>query len=219
MVLLTLVATVLSSPLIRRDSPDMRTVLWNYTLPLAFFTLVTPPVVYWAVWLWGEGRSSRFPDIDKAWQEGVEALAREGLSLADSPVFLVLGLRNERQVRAFMNSAGLQYAVFGAPEGGANPLYFYAIKNYALKKDESWNVVYIMLTDTSQLSKLVALAMESSGRERMIKPPDDTVRLNEMRESQIRAGGGDTPRVGTIDQLRGTVVGPAVAPPPQVAAA
>ena len=114
--------------------------------------------------MWGEGRSSRFPDIDSAWQEGIAALAREGFSLAESPVFLVLGLRNERQVRAFMNTAALQYAVFGTPKGASNPLYFYAVKSYPLKKDESWNVVFIMLTDTSQTSKLVSLAMESGSR-------------------------------------------------------
>ncbi len=202
MLILTIAATVLASPWVRHDSPNMQTVLREYTLRLALFTLVTPPVVYLAVWLWGEGRSSRFPDIDKAWKEGIEALAREGLSLAESPIFLVLGLRNERQVRAFMNSTGMQFAVFGAPEGGSNPLYFYAIKNYQVKRDESWNAVFLMLTDTSQMSKLVALTTEPA-RERAARPPDDTVRMSQIRDS------GDTPRPGTIEPLRGTVVGPA----------
>jgi hypothetical protein len=209
MVLLTIVGTILSSPLVRHDAPDMRTILWSYTLPIAICTLITPPVVYIAVWLWSEGRSGRFPDIDRAWREGIDALAREGLSLAEAPVFLVLGLRNERQVRAFMNATGLQFAVFGAPEGGSNPLYFYAIKNYQLKRDESWNAIYIMLTDASQTSKLVALALESSGRERAMKPPEDTVRMSQIRESS----GGDTPRVQTAEQMRGTVAGPPVAAP------
>jgi hypothetical protein len=221
MVLLTIVATVLSSPLVRHDSPDFGTVLLNYTVWLVLLTIITPPVVYLAVWLWGEGRSSRFPDIDRAWQEGVAALAREGLSLAEAPVYLVLGLRNERQVRAFMNATGVQFAVFGAPEGGSNPLYFYAVKNYHFKKDETWNVIYIMLTDAGQTSKLVSLAMEAGSRERVGRPPDDTVRLNQMRETLTRSD-GVTPRVGTIDQLRGTTGGGTAAPPappPQMARA
>ncbi|HEY2410748.1 MAG TPA: type VI secretion protein IcmF/TssM N-terminal domain-containing protein [Pirellulaceae bacterium] len=209
MVLLTIVGTLLSSPLVRHDAPDMRTILWTYTLPIAICTLITPPIVYIAVWLWSEGRSGRFPDIDRAWREGVEALAREGLSLAEAPVFLVLGLRNERQVRAFMNATGLQFAVFGAPEGGSNPLYFYAIKNYQLKRDESWNAIYLMLTDASQTSKLVALAAESSGRERAMRPPEDTVRMSQIRESSS----SDTPRVQTMEQMRGTVAGPPAAAP------
>jgi hypothetical protein len=165
--------------------------------------------------LWGEGRASRFPDIDQAWQEGVAALAREGLSLNDAPVFLVLGLRNERQVRAYMNAAGLQYALFGAPEGGANPLYFYGIKDYPLRKDESWNIVYVVLTDASQISKLVALASESGARPQVMRPPDDTVRVNDMRQTLAHSDEA-TPRVGTIDQLRGTAVA-GVAPPPPAA--
>lgn len=203
MVLLTIVDAVLQ--LVLGNSTDMQTVLWNSTLPLVLLTLATPPFVYLAVWMWGEGRASRFPDIDRAWREGMEALTREGLSLNESPVFLVMGLRNERQVRAFMNATGMQFAVFGAPEGGSNPLYFYAIKNYQVKRDETWNAVFLMLTDTSQTSRLVALAAESGGRERAIKPPDDTVRLSQIRETSS----GDTPRPGTIDQLRGTVGGQA----------
>jgi hypothetical protein len=109
-----------------------------------------------------------------------------------------------------MNATGMQFPVFGAPEGGSNPLYFYAIKNYQVKRDESWNAVFLMLTDTSQTSKLVALASESTGKERVVRPPDDTVRL-----SQIQSGSsGDTPRPGTADQLRGTVVGPTAPAPP-----
>lgn len=206
MLILTIVGTV---ALLRPGSLDPGNVLFQYTLLLLLFTVITPPVVYLAVWLWGEGRSSRFPDIDKAWQEGLAALAREGIQLSESPVYVVLGLRNERQVRAFMNAAGLQYAVFGAPEGASNPLYFYAVKNYPLKKDETWNVIYIMLTDASQTSRLVSLATEPGSR----RQADDTIRLNEMRDTALRRS-GETPRVGTIDELRGTVIAGA-APAPQ----
>jgi len=54
MVLLTIVGTILSSPLVRHDAPDMRTILWTYTLPIAICALITPPVVYVSVWLWSE---------------------------------------------------------------------------------------------------------------------------------------------------------------------
>lgn len=216
MVLLVIVATVLNS--MRTDAGTFDNVLFE-ALWLILLAVVTPPVVYAAVWAWGEGRVSRFPDIDRAWHEGVAALTREGLSLNDSPVFLLLGLRNERQVRAFMNAAGLQFAVFGAPEGNANPLYFFAVKDYPLRKDETWNVIYIVLTDASQVSKLVSLATEPGARERAVRPLEDTARPNELR--QTLAGGGDdsTPRVGAVDQLRGTAVAPMAAAPPQAAAA
>jgi hypothetical protein len=128
-----------------------------------------------------------------------------------------LGLRNERQVRALMNAAGLQYALFGAPEGGANPLYFYAVKDYPLRKDESWNIVYLVLTDASQTSKLVSLATEAGARGGpVMRPPDDTVRLDAMRQTRAQPDDA-TPRVGPVDQLRGSVVVPA-APPPMAGA-
>lgn len=213
--LLTLVATLLSSPWVRSDNPDLGTVLWRYTLPLAVLTLVTPPVVYLAVRLWTEGRASRFADIDRAWQEGVAALAREGLHLADCPLFLILGLRNERQVRALMNASGVSFAVFGAPEGGSNPLYFYAVKDYPFRKDERWNIVYLVLTDASQCSRLVALATDAAGRKKRLGSPEDTVRLREAPSAGLRA---TLPEVAPGEALRSTATVAAEAgaetPPP-----
>lgn len=215
MVLLTLVATLLSSPWVRSDNPDLGTVLWRYTLPLALLTLVTPPVVYLAVRLWTEGGRSRFADIDRAWEEGIAALAREGLSLADCPLFLVLGLRNERQVRTLMNATGVSFAVFGAPEGGSNPLYFYAVKDYPFRKDERWNIVYLVLTDASQCSRLVALATDAAGRKKLAAAPDDTVRLREAQSAGLRA---TLPEAAPGEALRATATSTAEAvadnPPP-----
>lgn len=215
MSLLTLVATVLSSPWVRSDNPDLGTVLWRYTLPLALLTLVTPPVVYLAVRLWTEGGRSQFADIDRAWEEGVAALAREGFSLTECPLFLVLGLRNERQVRALMNATGVSFAVFGAPEGGSNPLYFYAVKDYPFRKDERANAVYLVLTDASQCSRLVALATDAAGRKKLLASPDDTVRLREHQAASLRA---TLPEATSAEALRSTATATATVgedtPPP-----
>lgn len=213
--LLTLVATVLSSPWVRAENPDLGTVLWRYTLPLAALTLVTPPVVYLAVRLWTEGRQTRFADIDRAWHEGIAALAREGFLLTECPLFLVLGLRNERQVRAFMHATGCTFAVFGAPEGSSNPLYFYALKDYPLRKDERVNVIFLVLTDASQCSRLVALASDAPGRRRLAAAPEDTVRMREAQAAGLRA---TLPEATAGEPLRATATaaaeGPAEAPAP-----
>jgi hypothetical protein len=174
MLLLTIVATCLDWW--RQDRPDLLTELYNYTLRLALVTLVAPPIVYVAVRLWSEGRESRFPDIDAAWREGTAALAREGLSLVESPAFLVLGLRDKQQVRAFMKASGLKFAIYDTPEV-ASPLYFYAVKDYHLTvKDERWSPIFIVPTDASQTGKLVGLAA-SLGRDRVQQPVDETVRV------------------------------------------
>ncbi|MEX2176521.1 MAG: type VI secretion protein IcmF/TssM N-terminal domain-containing protein [Pirellulaceae bacterium] len=203
MVLMTVAATLLA----RTDDLriDWLSILQNYTLPLAIFTLLTPPVVYVAVWLWSEGRESRYPDIDRAWREGVAALAREGLSLAESPVFLILGIRSEHQARSFMKASGLQFAVRGAPEG-LSPLYFYAVKDYSLN-NETWNPIFLLLTDVSQTSKLVALASDS-GRERLAARGDDTVRSEGMHGTYVGSS------EAAANDLRGTLVGGAASPAP-----
>jgi hypothetical protein len=231
--LLLVLMTIIGSVLQRwsDNSPDWGVVFIQYTIWMLGLTLIIPPLVYGTVRVWMEGPVSHHPDIDRAWQDGVAALDREGLSLATCPVFLVLGLRNERQVRAFMNAAtakDLKYSVFGAPEGGSNPLYFYAVKNYPLKKDESFDAIYIVLTDASQLSKLVSMASESRG-EKALREPDDTVRFNDTRSTAARqqsaAGGGlnetiredggvasatlddETPRPTSAAAIRGTLIG------------
>jgi hypothetical protein len=205
MLLLMIVGTLLA--LRQPTAPDFATVLMRYTLWLAIFTIVTPPVVYLAVWLWGEGRQSRFPDIDRAWRSGTAALAREGVAMAEAPVFLVLGIRNERQARAFMNASGLQFAIYGIPEG-ASPLYFFVAKDYSFH-GETWSPVFVVVTDACQTSKLLAKASES-GRDRLAKGPDDTVRPGEMRSGQ---GAGTVVGAGAGDNLRGTMVADASPPP------
>src|SRR5688500_4709578 len=160
---------------------------WSTLWMLVLLTLVTPPVVYWAVRLWLEGRGSRFPDIDFAWKQGMAALENEGLSPADSPLFLVLGIRNEYQARALMRSSGLNFAVQGIPEG-PNPLYFYAVKDYPLK-GERWNPIFVVCVDASQASKISALASDA-GRERAARMVDDTVRSHEMRGTMVSADAG-----------------------------
>jgi IcmF-related N-terminal domain len=210
MVLMTVAATGLY--VWRQDRPDLLNALSSYTLRLAIVTLITPPFVYLAVWLWGEGRESRFPDINAAWQAGTAALAREGLSLTESPVFLVLGLRDKQQVRAFMKASGLKFAIYDTPEV-ASPLYFYAVHDYHLTvKDERWSPIFVVLTDASQTSKLVALSA-SLGRDRVHQPVDDTVRVDAQRGADFAAEVGATMQPAA-DALRGTIVGSGGFTPP-----
>ncbi|HEX3726220.1 MAG TPA: hypothetical protein VHV08_08250, partial [Pirellulales bacterium] len=58
---------------------------------LTLLVIVIPLVVYQALRLWLEGETSRFPDIDYAWNAGLAELQRHGLVLTEIPIFLVLG--------------------------------------------------------------------------------------------------------------------------------
>ena len=86
--------------------------------------VAAPLVIYQALRLWLEGGDSRFPDIDRAWKDGLSALSKQGLSLDEVPLFLVLGASDERHGEAVMRASGLKFSVPGAPDGRA-PLRWY----------------------------------------------------------------------------------------------
>ena len=92
---------------------------------VVLLTVVTPVAVYYALQLWLHGDVSRFPDIDYAWNAGLDALQKNGISLNSAPLFLILGSTNEAQERAIMDAAGLRMRVMWTPEGPA-PLHWYA---------------------------------------------------------------------------------------------
>lgn len=195
---------------------------WSYTrvslLPSLFLMVVTPPVVYIAVRFWLEGSLSRFPDIDAAWKEGVHALEQAGISLTNTPVFLVLGARDEKQMRALMRSTGIKSTVQGVPEGN-KPLHFYAaIDEKIAGSEEKLTAVYIFAIDCCRSSKLHMLGVGESGRSK--GNFEDTVRAGEnLRGTMVSGtggGGGGSERpaasTGTTvgnapENLRGTAVG------------
>jgi len=104
---------------------------WRYSLtPLRgisvlLLLMVIPVSVYQALKLLFQGEKSQFPDIDAAWQAGKEALRKQGLSLGDMPVFLVLGSTGEDQERALFEASKSAVVVPGVPQGPA-PLHWYA---------------------------------------------------------------------------------------------
>jgi hypothetical protein len=201
---------------------DIRNADWgSFTreslLPSLLLMVVTPPVVYAAVRFWLEGSVSKFPDIDTAWKEGVQALEQAGISLTDTPIFLILGCRDEKQMRALMRSTGIKATVQGVPEGN-KPLHFYAAIDEKISgSEEKLTAVYVFAIDCCRSSKLHMLGAGDSGRSRITV--DDTVRAGEgLRGTMVSGGGGggtERPGVstGTIvggapqENLRGTAIG------------
>ncbi|QDU31151.1 hypothetical protein ETAA8_63040 [Anatilimnocola aggregata] len=200
-----------------REAPDVLTWARKSFIPPLVLTFLTPPVVYLAVRFWLEGQVSRFPDIDAAWKEGVEELEKAGVSLTNTPIFLILGLRDERNVRALMRSTGIKYAVQGVPEGN-KPIHFYAAIDEKISgSEERLNAVYIFAVDACRSSKLHLLGLSDSLRSRATV--DDTVRADSLRGTMLGghggggSGGGDVSRGTSVgssapaDPMRGTIVG------------
>jgi hypothetical protein len=217
MLLFTTISAVYQFLGIDPTNADRGSWLRESFVPALVLMFLTPPVVYVAVKFWLEGSISRFPDIDAAWKEGVQALEGAGISLTNTPIFLVLGARDEKQMRSLMRSTGIKFAVQGEPQGN-KPLHFYAAIDEKISgSEEKLTAVYIFAIDACRTSKLHQLGFSESGRSRGV---EDTVRAGDMRGTMVSGGGGgggsESPRgvssgtsVGNapVDSMRGTAIG------------
>jgi hypothetical protein len=105
--------------------PWRHAMTWTRILSVVALLFLIPLVFYWMLRFWLVGYRSRFPDIDEAWNAGVKALARNGISLRTEPVFLILGVPSADLERSIMDACGGEFSVRGVPEGPA-PLHWYA---------------------------------------------------------------------------------------------
>ena len=124
---------------------------WQQTLTIervvvGILVLLIPIVTYKAVLNWTEAVTSEFPDIQDAWNRGLEALREQNLSLDAIPLFLIVGAVDLRKERSLMAAANLQFIVEAAPAGPA-PIHFYA----------SADAIYLILSDASYLSAVSRL--------------------------------------------------------------
>ena len=98
---------------------------WTRMLLVLTLAILTSVAFYWALRFWLIGYRSRFPDVDYAWNAGISALRRSGISLQSTPLFLVLGPPSPQLEETTMDACGREFAVRGVPEGPA-PLHWYA---------------------------------------------------------------------------------------------
>lgn len=117
--------------------------------------IATPITTYFLVRLWLEGDASLYPDIDRAWDEGLAALSEQGLTLVDLPLYLILGTPNDAACDSLLAAGRVATIVPGSPRGSA-PLRWYA----------SQEAIYLALTGTGRAGRLsqFATAAAPSGR-------------------------------------------------------
>lgn len=94
-------------------------------LALGLLLLLTPVIVHQAAKFWLERDAPRWPDLLDAWQAGLSELSRQGIDLADVPLFLVLGTPDDGLERRLLENASGLGAVTAAPSPAA-ALHFYA---------------------------------------------------------------------------------------------
>ncbi|MCC6126792.1 MAG: hypothetical protein IT426_17655 [Pirellulales bacterium] len=126
----------------------------GYNLVIVALVFVIPIVLYIALKLWLEGEISPFPDIDRAWKAGLAELQQQGIDLAQTPLFLVLGSAGEAQEKGLFDASALSLNVREYPKGPA-ALHWFA----------NADGVYLCCTEVGSMSKTAHLGREAAEEE------------------------------------------------------
>ena len=112
---------------------------WPQLILIFLLILVIPFVVFRTITLWMMRDTSRYPDIDFAWRQGISAIEESGISLRSAPLFLVLGSSSQRKRMEFMAASGYEFRVAGEP-AGPSPIVWYANSDsiYVVLNDVCW---------------------------------------------------------------------------------
>lgn len=136
---------------------------WKIGFTVLGLMIVIPIVSYYVVKIWLEEETSDFPDIDKAWKQGLTELERQGIPLGSTPLFLVMGNADERRAANLMRASGFGFNVSDPAQGPA-ALHWYA----------SSDAIFIFLTRTSCLSLLAdGFKNRTSSHSQLAAAPQD----------------------------------------------
>jgi IcmF-related N-terminal domain len=83
----------------------------NGLLISLMLVLAAPILAFWLVKLGKIKESAGFSDIDQAWGEGLAELSRNGLSLCDTPLFLVLGVEDTERCLQIASATEIDFQV------------------------------------------------------------------------------------------------------------
>jgi len=128
-----------------RYLPDWFKPFW---LPALFLCLYFLSWLAWILWqlLLPDQESSDFPDIDAAWEQACRSLGRNGITVRDLPLYLMLG-RNAAGVDAVFKGSQLTFIVNNVPSESDAPLHVY-VDNEG---------IYVACSDTSLLGQHAAV--------------------------------------------------------------
>ena len=83
-----------------------------------------PFLLYWFIKLLLAPPKSRFPDIDLAFEAGLDAIRQHGISVRQAPIYLVLGLPDSRRIKQLMSISGRTFD-FSHITADGQSLYWY----------------------------------------------------------------------------------------------
>ena len=97
--------------------------MW-FLLPIPLVAII-PTLIYYLVKYLLMQEKSRFPDIDRIWEDGISESAAKGIPVSETPLFLVLGTSQHREVKTLLQLMNLDFKV-QVPSGGSPPLSVHA---------------------------------------------------------------------------------------------
>lgn len=95
-------------------------------LMLAVFAISA--IVYYLVKFWMIKEESRFPNIDQIWETALEQCQAQGISVRQTPLFLVLGAKDQQQSSNLMKASLLPMSI-AVPKQQDTDLVFFASEN------------------------------------------------------------------------------------------
>src|SRR5262245_51559364 len=100
-------------------------IIQQYYLPILFVLIYAVGWFGWMLWklLGASDGAADYPDIDDAWEEGLHGLQAQGISLADTPLFLVLG-QPAASPESVFQASGFNFSV--RPRSLATPVQVWA---------------------------------------------------------------------------------------------
>lgn len=179
------------SYIVVRSINEPEETLWGLFPPFFVIVIVLPISAYYATRFWLETPPSDTPDIDEAWNLGLEALAKAGIEIDDIPLYLTMGVADAQTADYLMQASGWNLKIDGEPTG-SRPLRWYASEHAAM----------LFLLDASATS-----AMHHA-----VEQPTEESYSDNLRGTIV--GGAAFPASGGDRGIRGTMVAGAQTQPP-----
>ncbi|MCO8120407.1 hypothetical protein NHH03_01565 [Stieleria sp. TO1_6] len=109
--------------------------------------VIIPIVLYWGIRRWNQVIQGEFPDIDRAWQAGIDALHAQGIEATDYPIFLILGSSGHQVELGLMEALDTRMNLHGIPDASGI--------SHALQWYMSSDAIYLFCPGASSLSALM----------------------------------------------------------------
>jgi len=162
------------------NEADRNWTIW-FLVPIPF-VVVIPVLTYYLVKYLLLQEASRFPEIDRIWYDGTAEAESKGILINKTPIFLVLGTSQQREVKTLLQLTGLEFAA-ATSGAGSPPLSIHACRDAIFVFLNGCNCISRLSNSTSTASKHIPMADDQGMLPTEVGGTIDASRLDAMRIS------------------------------------